>query len=65
MNVPHSIEIEITETGEVKATVQGIAGPQCGPLSEFLDQLGVVEEDSETPDFYQTASAGDEVQAGW
>jgi hypothetical protein len=40
MNTPHTIQIEITPEGKVKATVEGIAGPQCGPLSAFLDALG-------------------------
>lgn len=49
----HTIDVTITEDGEVKATVQGVAGPACEDLSRFLDQLGKVVEDKPTPDFYQ------------
>jgi hypothetical protein len=62
---PHEIIIEITEEGEVKAQVEGVAGPGCGPLSEFLNALGVVIEDGETPDFYQVVTNDNEITTGW
>jgi hypothetical protein len=65
MTTPVTIDIEITPDGEIKSTVSGVSGPQCGPLSEFLDKLGEVVEDSPTADFYQTASLGDQVTTGW
>ena len=53
----HTIEVVITEDGEIKATVQGVAGPACEDLSRFLDQLGEVVEDKKTPDFYQAVQS--------
>ncbi len=64
MNEPHSIQIEITKEGEVKATVENVAGPQCGPLSAFLDELGVVVEDDPTEDFYASVERDDALSAG-
>ncbi len=64
MNTP-TIDVEITEAGEVRAAVNGVAGPACGELSAFLDQLGAVVEDSPTPDFYQAVAADDQVRLGW
>ena len=65
MTTPVTIDVEITPGGEVKTTVNGVSGPQCGPLSEFLNKLGEVVEDSPTPDFYQAVSVGDQVTTGW
>jgi len=62
--VPHTIEVEITETGEVKATVKGVAGSKCGELSAFLDELGTVLEDQRTPDFYRQQTVGTRVTTG-
>lgn len=64
MNTPHTIQIEITKEGEVKATVENIAGPQCGPLSAFLDELGAVVEDDPTPEFYQTVERDGSLSVG-
>lgn len=49
----HTIDVTITEDGEIKATVQGVTGPACEDISKFLDRLGEVVEDTKTPDFYQ------------
>lgn len=48
-----TINVEIDEQGNVKATVEGVAGPACAEVSAFLDRLGPVEVDENTPDFYQ------------
>lgn len=53
----HTIDVMITEDGEIKATVQGIQGSACADISKFLDQLGKVVEDKKTPDFYQATQA--------
>lgn len=49
----YEIEIEITSDGEVKAVVKGVKGHQCGPLSAFLNDLGDVTYDSDTPEALQ------------
>ena len=64
-NTPHTINIEITPNGEVKATVEGIIGPVCGPLSAFLDRLGEVVEDDPTPEFYMPAQIDEQIDTGW
>ncbi len=50
---PHTIEIEITPQGEVKATVQGVKGAACTDISKFLDELGEVVEDQATAEMYE------------
>ena len=47
------IEIEITKGGKIKATVTGVEGPACSNISAFLDQLGKVEIDQNTDDYYK------------
>lgn len=47
------IDIEIAPDGEVKATVRGVKGKQCGLLSQFLDALGNVTHDGDTPEALQ------------
>lgn len=56
MTPPHEIEITIDADGNVTGEVHGISGPQCGPISKWLDSLGDVVEDRNTPDYNRTAS---------
>ena len=53
---PHTIQIQITPEGKVVGQVKGVSGPACAPLSAWLDQLGVVESDSQTPDYRRQSS---------
>ena len=62
--VPHTIEVEITPEGEIKATVKGVNGPKCGELSAFLDDLGTVVEDQRTSDYYRSQTVGTRVKTG-
>ncbi len=50
-NTPHEIVITILPDGKITGTVVGVEGPHCGPLSQWLDELGKVEEDSQTADY--------------
>jgi len=51
----HTLEIDIDAEGEIHSTVKGVAGPKCGPLSEWLDTLGAVLCDKQTPDYRKPA----------
>jgi len=53
MTTPHTIEIEITEDGEIKSTVQGVSGPSCEDLARWLEELGDTVEHYHTPDYYR------------
>lgn len=55
MKKPHVIEIEIDEDGKITSEVKGIAGADCSTLTQWLDELGLVEVDSKTPDYYKKA----------
>ncbi|MDR3572844.1 MAG: DUF2997 domain-containing protein [Anaerolineaceae bacterium] len=50
-NQPHEIIIEIKPDGKISGEVKGVSGPHCAPLSEWLDELGEVLVDSQTPDY--------------
>ncbi len=47
----HVLIIDIKVDGKVTGEVKGVAGPECHPLSEWLDELGEVLEDKQTPDY--------------
>lgn len=57
MSQPHTITLTFDEEGNVEATVEGIAGPSCSEASAWLNDLGDVVEDKETPDYYTTPVA--------
>lgn len=66
MNNPnaHTIEIEITPEGQIKSTVKGVSGPDCGRLTKWLEELGSVTKDEHTLDFYaQQAVITNQVKA--
>ena len=53
MNTPHTIEIVIDRDGKLTSEVKDIAGADCTTLTKWLDELGEVEVDSKTPDYYK------------
>ena len=53
MNTPHTIEIVIDRDGKLTSEVRDIAGADCTTLTKWLDELGEVEVDSKTPDYYK------------
>jgi len=58
------INVQIDAQGQVKAVVEGVAGPVCGEISAFLDGLGLVTRDENTPDFYQQATGQTQIYGG-
>lgn len=46
----HSIDVIIKDGGQIETTVQGVAGPDCGPLTAWLEEMGEVLSDDPTDD---------------
>jgi UDP-N-acetylmuramate-alanine ligase len=54
MSSKHEIEIEISETGEVKAHIKGIPGKGCSDVAKILKEIvGEVKSDAKTSEYYQ------------
>ena len=53
---PHEIVIKIKPDGSIESTVQGVAGPSCEKLLEWLAELGEVTEEGHTPDYRKQAN---------
>ena len=53
----HTITLKFDEEGNVEATVTGIAGPGCAEASAWLNELGDIEQDVATADYYTTPVA--------
>lgn len=51
-----TITVEIDQSGNMTALVEGVAGPVCSEISQFLDSMGVITVDDPTGDFYQEAT---------
>lgn len=47
------IVIEITADGQIKGDIEGIHGPDCEGLLEFLKDLGEVTDEGRTRDYYR------------
>jgi hypothetical protein len=47
------IVIEITEDGQIKGDIEGIHGPDCEGLLDFLKDLGEVTDEGRTRDYYR------------
>lgn len=56
MATKHTIIVEIDENGNLKSEVQGISGPSCKGLADWLDKLGKAET-AETADYRKPAKA--------
>jgi hypothetical protein len=46
------IEIAILPDGRVEYTIKGVKGSACESISALLEQLGQVEEETRTGEFY-------------
>lgn len=47
------IEITIHPDGRVEYTIKGVKGPACEDISALLEQLGQVEHEERTGEFYE------------
>lgn len=47
------IEIEILPDGHVEYTIKGVAGSNCENISLLLEQLGDVEHEERTGEYYE------------
>jgi Protein of unknown function (DUF2997) len=47
------IEITILPDGRIEYTIKGVKGSACASISALLEQLGKVEETSNTGEYYE------------
>lgn len=50
------IEITIEPNGKIAYTIKGIKGSACESISALLEQLGNVEEENKTGEYYEYGS---------
>lgn len=55
---PHTITVTLKADGTMETVVDGIKGPSCEEATRFLEELGTVTADSNTPEFYQSDLQG-------
>lgn len=60
----YTVEVIITEDGEIQGEVQGVQGAICEKLSEFLDEAGEVVEDRKKPEYHRRETVGARIRAG-
>ncbi len=53
------IEIEILPDGRIEYTIRGVKGSACESISELLEQLGKVETEERTSEFYEREGDAD------
>jgi hypothetical protein len=58
MEKEYTIDIEINEEGEIESTVNGVMGPSCEELTQWLESLGDVTEHHRTPDYSRQQTRG-------
>jgi len=56
---PHRIILTLQPDGTMKAKVEGITGPGCQGVTDWLHDLGEVVEDRKTAEFYSMVSTDD------
>jgi hypothetical protein len=47
------VVVEITEDGQIRGDVQGVLGSDCEGLLDFLKDLGAVDDEGKTRDYYR------------
>jgi len=58
------IEIAILQDGRIEYTIKGVKGALCQDVSALLEQLGKVEHEEQTGEFYADDSQVDVTIAG-
>jgi hypothetical protein len=53
------IEIQILPDGRVEYTIRGVKGSACESISELLEQLGRVETEERTGEYYERGGDAD------
>ena len=53
------IEITIERDGRVAYTIKGVKGSACEDISALLEQIGRVEEEERTGEYYEREESGD------
>ena len=53
------IEIAILPDGRIEYTIKGVKGSACEDISALLEQLGKVEQDERTGEYYEDDSRVD------
>ena len=53
------IEIQILPDGRVEYTIRGVKGSACESISELLEQLGKVEMEERTSEYYEREGDAD------
>jgi hypothetical protein len=51
--INQEIEISIHPGGRVEYTIKGVKGPACEEISQLLEQLGRVEQEERTGEYYE------------
>lgn len=46
------IEVQILPNGSVQYTIKGVKGTACESISQLLEQLGQIEREENTSEFY-------------
>jgi hypothetical protein len=64
MTQNHTIDVEISQEGEIRTTVNGVQGEGCEALTQWLEELGEVVEHRRTPDYYRQQTTGSRAQVG-
>jgi len=57
------INVEIDEDGNITSEVDGIKGPSCEGLMDFLKSIGNVVDDKKTDDYYRREGRVEQVVA--
>ena len=54
----HEIEFLIKEDGTIEYTIKGVKGAACEDISSFFADLGQVESERKTPEYYESQKQG-------
>lgn len=58
MPEPHQIILVIKPDGTMTSQVTGVSGPSCADLTKWIKQMGTVEDEKNTTDYYKSDQQG-------